>query len=630
MLQRVNFTENQQIIKKDIDNLQNFQANDFYQVFKNVTNPSTYIVNGFEIFQDSATTDPTLLLSPVYVKLESSTLIHSEKDVSSGEPGFYVGAIGTSAKELALTSNATNYIELDLTTSTGASDIRTFYDPSNSVSFSQDIHTVGYIDASLTVNTTGWSGGDKIAIAEITLNSSGDIVSSYDRRNLFWRVAKGNTYDGDYKYTWPNGRYESTHTLTLGIPSGAYLFVQDTPATTWTINHNLNKQFVSFTYYNEFNEAIVPNTVVASTADTLVATFTSAQAGKCVITIGTPSSQYYDHVAGVAATTWNIAHNLGTKYVNIRCYDSSDNFIIPDSILAVDANNATVTFLTATSGNAFVTEGGNSGNFAVVNQAGSSTTWTINHGLSTRYVDVSAYSSTDEVFYPSTITIIDEDNIEITLSSADTGNVAVGAGGGSGEYLDGEIIEGGTSGTTAKVITGGLLTITVESKSSPSFTIGETINGLTSGAANTLNTVKESFNSGDKAITNLKDMLNAIMTEITIIKHGDNINRPWFSALENGIEQIRPKVLGRIANTGTPSLTSGRNIATVISLGTGQVQITFTEALDTSNFIVQVTMDSTPGFWAVGTRTTSSVIIETFNTSAVATDIGFNITIHEV
>lgn len=55
-----------------------------------------------------------------------------------------------------------------------------------------------------------------------------------------------------------------------------------------------------------------------------------------------------------AASTWTVTHNIGQQFVNVTVYDSSDNVIIPQTIVATSANVTTITFNTAIAGTAVV------------------------------------------------------------------------------------------------------------------------------------------------------------------------------------------------------------------------------------------------------------------------------------
>ena len=55
-----------------------------------------------------------------------------------------------------------------------------------------------------------------------------------------------------------------------------------------------------------------------------------------------------------SSTTWSVVHGIGQKFVTVTIYDNTDNVIIPQSIVATDANTTTITFNTAVAGTAVV------------------------------------------------------------------------------------------------------------------------------------------------------------------------------------------------------------------------------------------------------------------------------------
>lgn len=68
----------------------------------------------------------------------------------------------------------------------------------------------------------------------------------------------------------------------------------------------------------------------------------------------TPRHISYVHTQSSSSTTWTVSHSLGQKFVNVTVYDNTDNVIIPQSIVATDANTTTVTFNTAITGTVVV------------------------------------------------------------------------------------------------------------------------------------------------------------------------------------------------------------------------------------------------------------------------------------
>lgn len=223
ILQKIRLLGNQRLDLTDFKNIDNFVCADFDQLFKRLYNTTTQVVRGFRIFQDALLSNPNPVTSPVYMELDGSVLLHT--DLTQG-PLFFVGAPGTQAAPLILTSGATNYIEIDLTTSTGSADIRTFWDPTansgNGEEFAQTIDTVTNLDVAVSINTSGFTGGTKAPIAQIQVSGGGTITAMYDRRNLFFRLGRGLPYDDDFEFPFSDGRNEAIHTITLTGGAGVY------------------------------------------------------------------------------------------------------------------------------------------------------------------------------------------------------------------------------------------------------------------------------------------------------------------------------------------------------------------------------------------------------------------------
>lgn len=82
-----------------------------------------------------------------------------------------------------------------------------------------------------------------------------------------------------------------------------------------------------------------------------------------------------------------------------------------------------------------------------------------------------------------------------------------------------EIVNLGTE--IATVVNGGTTSISVKVPSSKNFFPGDAVSGNTSGATAVIDTVSESFTGVDKNIKNLKEDLDAIKTEILLMKSND-------------------------------------------------------------------------------------------------------------
>lgn len=115
-------------------------------------------------------------------------------------------------------------------------------------------------------------------------------------------------------------------------------------------------------------------------------------------------------------------------------------------------------------------------------------------------------------------------------------------------FVEGEEV-GFTSGATATVVVGGTQDVEVYLVSNVNYEPGDSVVGASSGASATLESYYESFVGADKDIANMKDMLDALMTEIKALK-GTNF---WF---ETGPAISLPSLLSFV-NTFMVPLTSG-------------------------------------------------------------------------
>ena len=132
----------------------------------------------------------------------------------------------------------------------------------------------------------------------------------------------------------------------------------------------------------------------------------------------------YTHVQETPALTWNITHGLNTTSVNIQVYDSSNNVIIPDSIVAGSATATSVSFNTATAGRAVVITGHFDGNvkpnYAYTHyQTESSSSWVITHNLGHNPI-VRVFIGTSEV-QPASIVHNSANQVTITFNTPQVG-----------------------------------------------------------------------------------------------------------------------------------------------------------------------------------------------------------------
>lgn len=94
----------------------------------------------------------------------------------------------------------------------------------------------------------------------------------------------------------------------------------------------------------------------------------------------------YTHTQESAAQVWNVTHGLNTTSVNVQVFDGSNNVVIPDSIVTVNANSLNIAFASNQNGRAVIVTGHFDGNVKPTYsythyQTTASTTWVIPHNL---------------------------------------------------------------------------------------------------------------------------------------------------------------------------------------------------------------------------------------------------------
>ena len=141
-------------------------------------------------------------------------------------------------------------------------------------------------------------------------------------------------------------------------------FTQSVAATEWTFIHNLNTRYPLIQVYDTTYNQVTPQYVSSSTADTVIIGFGIATAGYAVASNGgtlyvTGSNVILDQA--VAAATWSFNHNLNTQYPIFQVFDSTNEVIIPERIVATDATSSLFYFPSPVAGKAVASVGGISG-----------------------------------------------------------------------------------------------------------------------------------------------------------------------------------------------------------------------------------------------------------------------------
>jgi len=139
----------------------------------------------------------------------------------------------------------------------------------------------------------------------------------------------------------------------------------------------------------------------------------------------------YTHTQSTAATTWNIKHSLAGLNPVVQVYDSTDKLIIPQSVVATDSLNLTITFNTAITGKAVILKGDeiptdgigvlSPTRVAYTQDFTSATTIVVLHQLG-YYPIVRAYVGGNEIL-PQSVIHDSIYQVTVTFSSAQTGTL---------------------------------------------------------------------------------------------------------------------------------------------------------------------------------------------------------------
>jgi len=203
--------------------------------------------------------------------------------------------------------------------------------------------------------------GDDITFAELT-EKPALVSGSLQIKNYGDFVTTGsNRFNGDQIITGSVTISGSLNINDANIDNSRYLHVQNTGATTWTVNHNLEYDYPNVTIWDSTGNVIIPDSIVRVSNNQLTIGFISNESGWAHVSVGGISTGQADrflYTQPTTATTWTINHGLNYKYVNVNVYDNNDEMLLPQSVTATNANTITLVFAIPTSGNAIISKGG--------------------------------------------------------------------------------------------------------------------------------------------------------------------------------------------------------------------------------------------------------------------------------
>lgn len=118
-----------------------------------------------------------------------------------------------------------NYVEIELKTVNNTLVTRAFWDPEansgNGAEFNQSIETMTDLDVQVVVLTGGFSGlPDRLPVAILDIDGSGNIKTILDRRNMYFRLAKPN--DLNHSYAW-GSKTEPVYSLNMTSVLGVFV-----------------------------------------------------------------------------------------------------------------------------------------------------------------------------------------------------------------------------------------------------------------------------------------------------------------------------------------------------------------------------------------------------------------------
>lgn len=196
-----------------------------------------------------------------------------------------------------------------------------------------------------------------------------------------------------------------------------YVFSTTVPSKTWLVNHNMNTASVMISCYDKDFFQMVPKTVEYVTNNTTKVTWSYAVAGfACATGVDYTGTLY----SGQTSASWDIHHSLGLDYPYplVQINDATGKEIYPMNIHTVDVNNLTITWPDD------VTEE-ELGSVLVAHydylhvqddHGGASTTWTINHNLGSRMVEIFFWDEDGDDMYPATLQLVSETQAVATFN----------------------------------------------------------------------------------------------------------------------------------------------------------------------------------------------------------------------
>lgn len=176
-----------------------------------------YVLKGFQI-TGLGLKSATVLMADATLIMPQNSTDFSWFTAAPAEPNIIV-------PDSDLSDGARNYLEISLLNQNNTPLTRAFWDPeANSgagAEFNQIVETITDLQVKIVVSTGGFSGSiDRLPLAIIDVDGSGNIKTILDRRNLFFRLSTPTNIHSGYSWT---SREEPLYSLVLSGVSGTFV-----------------------------------------------------------------------------------------------------------------------------------------------------------------------------------------------------------------------------------------------------------------------------------------------------------------------------------------------------------------------------------------------------------------------
>lgn len=165
------------------------------------------------------------------IGLKEATVLMSDATLIIPEGTFDFSYFISSLTELDITvpdsdliDNTRNYLEIQLCTLDGTPLSKAFWDADSNEGvgqeFNQIVNTITDIKVTVVTSIGGFSGStDSMPLAKIDTDSSGNITSIFDKRDLFYRLSTTSNLDNDFNW---GTQIDPTNTLVMTGVTGTF------------------------------------------------------------------------------------------------------------------------------------------------------------------------------------------------------------------------------------------------------------------------------------------------------------------------------------------------------------------------------------------------------------------------